>query len=109
MHFGLTEEQRMMQDMARNFAEKEILPTRDDDEANQRLEGEVVMLTTEVENYPGFPDGVTGIDMMADFKAQAVRFETRVITEDVAEVVAVGVAGAGAPIALPQQRVPDFP
>ena len=44
------------------------------------------MFTTEVENYPGFPDGVTGIDMMADFRAQAVRFETRVITEDVAEV-----------------------
>ena len=48
--------------------------------------GGQLMFTTEVENYPGFPDGVTGIDMMADFKAQAVRFETRVITEDVAEV-----------------------
>ena len=48
--------------------------------------GGQLMFTTEVENYPGFPEGVTGIDMMADFKAQAVRFETRVITEDVAEV-----------------------
>ena len=48
--------------------------------------GGQLMFTTEVENYPGFPDGVTGIDMMADFRAQAVRFETRVITEDVAEV-----------------------
>ena len=48
--------------------------------------GGQLMYTTEVENYPGFPEGVTGIDMMADFKAQAVRFETRVITEDVAEV-----------------------
>ncbi len=37
MQFGLTEEQRMMQDMAKNFAEKEILPTRDDDEANHRF------------------------------------------------------------------------
>ena len=44
------------------------------------------MFTTEVENYPGFPEGVTGIEMMADFKAQAERFDTRVITEDVAEV-----------------------
>ena len=48
--------------------------------------GGQLMFTTEVENYPGFPEGVTGIDMMADFKAQAIRFETRVITEDVAEV-----------------------
>ena len=37
MHFGLTEEQRMMQDMAKNFAEKEILPHREDDEANHRF------------------------------------------------------------------------
>ena len=48
--------------------------------------GGQLLFTTEVENYPGFPEGVTGIDMMADFKAQAVRFNTRVITEDVAEV-----------------------
>ena len=48
--------------------------------------GGQLMFTTEVENYPGFPEGVTGIDMMADFRAQAVRFDTRVITEDVAEV-----------------------
>jgi thioredoxin reductase (NADPH) len=48
--------------------------------------GGQLMFTTEVENYPGFPEGVTGIEMMADFKAQAVRFDTRVIDEDVAEV-----------------------
>jgi thioredoxin reductase (NADPH) len=48
--------------------------------------GGQLMFTTEVENYPGFPEGVTGIEMMEHFKAQAVRFETRVITEDVAEV-----------------------
>ena len=48
--------------------------------------GGQLMFTTEVENYPGFPEGVTGIQMMADFRAQAVRFETRVITEDVTEV-----------------------
>ena len=48
--------------------------------------GGQLMFTTDVENYPGFPEGVTGIDMMADFRAQAVRFDTRVITEDVAEV-----------------------
>jgi thioredoxin reductase (NADPH) len=44
------------------------------------------MFTTEVENYPGFPEGVTGQEMMADFRKQAVRFGTRVVTEDVASV-----------------------
>ncbi len=50
------------------------------------IPGGQLMFTTEVENYPGFPAGVTGIDMMADFKTQAVRFDTRVITDDVTEV-----------------------
>ena len=44
------------------------------------------MFTTDVENYPGFPDGVSGIDMMLDFKKQAIRFDTRVVTEDIVEV-----------------------
>lgn len=48
--------------------------------------GGQLMYTTEVENYPGFPEGVTGIDMMAAFKDQAQRFETRVVTEDITEV-----------------------
>ncbi len=50
------------------------------------IPGGQLMFTTEVENYPGFPEGVTGMQMMADFREQAVRFETRVITEDVTEV-----------------------
>ncbi len=50
------------------------------------IPGGQLMFTTDVENYPGFPEGVTGPEMMMAFKAQAERFGTRVITEDVVEV-----------------------
>ncbi len=48
--------------------------------------GGQLMFTTEIENYPGFPEGITGQKMMMDIKDQAERFDTRVITEDIVKV-----------------------
>ena len=42
--------------------------------------------TTEVENFPGFPDGVQGPDLMLKMREQAVRYGTRIVTHDVEEL-----------------------
>src|SRR5947208_10278261 len=42
-------------------------------------------LTTEVENFPGFPNGIMGPELMVAMKEQAERVGTRIITEDIVE------------------------
>jgi thioredoxin reductase (NADPH) len=48
--------------------------------------GGQLMITTDVENYPGYPEGVSGPTLMEDLQKQAERFGTRVILEDATRV-----------------------
>jgi len=52
--------------------------------------GGALMNTTEVENFPGFTDGVMGPDLMDSMRKQALRFGTKIITDDITEMNLTG-------------------
>lgn len=54
--------------------------------SREMIPGGQLMFTTEVENFPGFPHGVDGQALMTQMREQALRFDTRVLSDDVVSV-----------------------
>jgi thioredoxin reductase (NADPH) len=69
--------------------------------------GGQLMLTTDVENFPGFPDGVTGPELMLAMRAQAERFGAQIITAKVSRV-ALSASPFGVWVGDPQATEPTY-
>ena len=68
--------------------------------------GGLLQQTTDVENYPGYRDGVMGPEMMQEFRDQAERFGTRFVTDDVTRVGAGARAGRRARVWVGRRGAP---
>ncbi|MBI3088596.1 MAG: thioredoxin-disulfide reductase [Candidatus Omnitrophica bacterium] len=64
-------------------ARANLKPVMFEGQAAGGIPGGQLMTTTEVENYPGFPQGIQGPELMQAFRKQSLRFGTRIITDDV--------------------------
>jgi len=61
--------------------------------------GGLLQQTTDVENYPGFPDGIMGPELMQKFRDQAARFGARLETDDVTKIELAQGGGVPRPLA----------